>query len=89
MNDCYEVINDQWIEITSGPYEGIVFKYGKVSLVEEGDGLVIKFQYETPGNADCPKDNAFIKFIGDILTELIETGIAKNSIVYTGGTDEN
>lgn len=89
MNNDYKIINDQWIEITSGKYEGVVYKYGKVQLIEEGDQLRIKFDYHLPGEKTVPDDQQFIDIIGPILTELIEQGIAKNSIVYTGGVDEN
>lgn len=81
----YKVINDNWIELLDGPYEGILYKYGRVQLVEEDDTLRIKFEYET---ADGQRlDNAFIQYIGPILSELIEEGVMNNNITYTGGID--
>jgi hypothetical protein len=83
----YKIINDHWIELTEGPYEGIVYKYGRVELIEEDDLLRIKFEYELPDGKKL--DDNFIQYIGPILSELIEDGVVKNNIVYTGGVDEN
>lgn len=82
----YKVINDTWIEILEGPFEGAVYKYGRVQLVEEDDQLRVRFEYETPDGRRY--NNEFIQFIGPILVELIEQGVINNSITYTGGTDE-
>lgn len=81
----YKVINDMWIELTDGPYEGIVYKYGRVNLIEESDYLRVQFEYERLDKE--PNTHEFTQYIGPILTELIEEGVMKNSIVYTGGTD--
>lgn len=81
----YKVINDMWIELTEGPYEGIVYKYGRVNLIEEDDCLRIQFEYERLDKQ--PHTHEFTQYIGPILTELIEEGVMKNSIVYTGGID--
>ena len=83
----YKVVNDTWIELTEGPYEGIIYKYGRVELIEEDDLLRVKFEYELPDGKRM--DDEFIQYIGPILTEMIEEGVIKNSITYTGGTDEN
>ncbi len=68
-----------------GPYEGIVYKYGRVNLIEEDDRLRIQFEYEFPDGTKL-KDPKFIQYIGPILSELIEEGVLKNSITYTGGS---
>lgn len=81
----YTVENDQWIHLTEGPYAGIVYKYGRVQLVEDGDQLRIKFEYELDDGSKL--DDNFIQYIGPILGEMIEEGLMKNSIVYTGGID--
>ena len=83
----YKKIDDQWIELTEGPYEGIVYRYGRVQLIEEDDQLRVRFEYELDDGSRL--DSNFIQYIGPILTELIEEGLLKNNIVYTGGTDEN
>lgn len=81
----YQVIDDQWIKLTEGPYSGIVYKYGRVSLLEEDDHLKVQFEYELKDGSRL--DDNFTQHIGPILTELIEEGLMKNSLVYTGGID--
>lgn len=81
----YKVVNDSWIELTEGPYEGIIYKYGRVELIEEDDRLRIKFEYQLPDGRTL--DDEFVQYIGPILTEMIEEGVIKNNITYTGGTD--
>lgn len=81
------------LKLTSGPYEGIIYIYGKVDLDadEEKDQVFVKFEYEILDYADkgISDPKAFETYIGDILTELIHRGIAENDITYTGGVDEN
>lgn len=83
----YKKIDDEWIELIEGPYQGIVYRYGRVQLIEEDDQLRVRFEYELDDGGRL--DSNFIQYIGPILTELIEEGLLKNNIVYTGGTDEN
>lgn len=87
MSKPYQLIDDQWIKLIEGPYAGIMYKYGRVQLIEEDDHLRIKFEYELDTGEQL--DNDFVQYIGPILTELIEEGVLTNSIVYTGGIDEN
>lgn len=86
LSKQYRIADDQ-IELTEGRYAGIMYTYGKVSLIEEDDALRVSFDYTL---ADGSKlDNDFVQYIGPILIELIEDGLIKNNIVYTGGVDEN
>lgn len=91
MNNHYKVVNDQWVELLSGEFEGIVYKYGRVTLKEENDALRIQFEYMLPGGRKIPpeREKGFVNHVGPILAELIELGVMKNNIVYTGGIDEN
>lgn len=82
----YEINDDKTISLTEEPYNGIVFKFGKVKLIEEEDLLRIQFEYDII-EGDCTRDEIFRNYIGDILVELIEQGLLRNDIVYTGGTD--
>lgn len=79
----YEVVDDEWIKLNDGPYVGIVYRYGRVQFIEEGEFLRIKFEYELQDGTR--KDDEFTNYIGPILVELIDKGLMKNSIVYTGG----
>ena len=85
MDKHYHVIDDQWIKLIDGPYAGTMYRYGRVQLIEEDDQLRIRFEYEIDDGSR--RDQQFIQHIGPILTELIESGVLTNSIVYTGGTD--
>jgi len=83
----YQIVDEEWIKLTDGPYAGIVYKYGRVQLIEEDDSLRVRFEYELEDGSKL--DSNFVQHIGPILTELIEHGLIKNSLVYTGGIDEN
>ena len=68
----------QLIGIRKGKFEGVVYKYGKVSLGEENkDGnLPFKFEYDILDNNMIPReqfeDKNFFKLIGDILVDIID-----------------
>ena len=68
----------QLIGIRKGKFEGVVYKYGKVSLGEENkDGnLPFKFEYDILDNNMIPReqfeDENFFKLIGDILVDIID-----------------
>ena len=68
----------QLIGIRKGKFEGVVYKYGKVSLGEENkDGnLPFKFEYDILDNNMIPReqfeDENFFKLIGDILVDTID-----------------
>jgi len=81
----YKIINEEWIKLIEGPYAGIMYKYGRVQLIEEDEQLRVKFDYELDSGERMGQD--FIQYIGPILIEMMDEGIAKNSITYTGGTD--
>ena len=78
----------QAIKLTEEPYSGIIFTYGKVEFIEDGDKLRIKFDYDVHDNAgkDC-ESKEFEQYLGDFLQELIVWGVVNNDITYTGGID--
>jgi hypothetical protein len=85
-----DVNGSQLIELTSGKYSGIIYSYGKVEFGEEEDHAVMHFEYTVHDDFGIELNEEELKQeLGDILLEIIETGIAKNSIVYSGGVDEN
>ena len=66
------------IELLVSPYEGVVYRYTRVALVENEnkDGAVMKFDYEIidPGKFSMVKlrgDNYFNKAIGLVLNEIL------------------
>jgi len=68
----------QCIGIRKGKFEGVVYKYGKVSLGEETkDGnLPFRFEYDILDNNMIPReefnDDSFFKLLGDILVDIID-----------------
>jgi len=68
----------QCIGIRKGKFEGVVYKYGKVSLGEENEkgNLPFRFEYDILDNNMIPKeefdDKNFFKLIGDILVDIID-----------------
>ena len=70
--------NMQCIGIRKGKFEGVVYKYGKVSLGEENkDGnLPFKFEYDILDNNMIAReefeDHNFFKLLGDILVDIID-----------------
>ena len=70
--------NMQCIGIRKGKFEGVVYKYGKISLGEETwDGnLPFRFEYDILDNNMIPReefdDKNFFKLLGDILVDIID-----------------
>ena len=70
--------NMQCIGSRKGKFEGVVYKYGKVSLGEENkDGnLPFKFEYDILDNNMIPRsefdDENFFNLLGDILVDIID-----------------
>ncbi len=68
----------QCIGIRKGKFEGVVYKYGKVSLGEENEkgNLPFRFEYDILDNNMIPReefnDKNFFKLIGDILVDIID-----------------
>ena len=68
----------QCIGIRKGKFEGVVYKYGKVSLGEETkDGnLPFRFEYDILDSNMIPReefdDENFFKLLGDILVDIID-----------------
>lgn len=80
--DLIEVDGEEcWcVKIKSGEYEGVVYKYNRVSVVtpDDGDGYAtLKFNYEVLYHAELSEEkftrkSGFENLLGDILYDLIE-----------------
>lgn len=77
------------IKLLENPYDGIIFSYGKVDFHEdyENDKLRINFEYDVLENPVEYVKEDFELYIGDLLQELIYSGLQQNNLVYTGGID--
>ena len=68
----------QCIGIRKGKFEGVVYKYGKVSLGEENEkgNLPFRFEYDILDNNMIPReqfdDDNFFNLLGDILVDIID-----------------
>jgi hypothetical protein len=82
------------IELTDGQFKGMIYEYGKVELQEipGEDKVKLAFEYTnqtmTITNMEFNRVE-FERVAGEILHHLIEEGLKNNSIVYSGGVDEN
>ena len=86
--------NMQCIGIRKGKFEGVVYKYGKISLGEETwDGnLPFRFEYDILDNNMIPReefdDKNFFKLLGDILVDIIDRQENLN-IGYTNNREDS
>lgn len=68
------------LKVVQGPYLGVIYTYGKVSLTEDEANveLNVKFDFrieEVPDNLkkeDLEQSDDFKNFMGDVLTQLLE-----------------
>lgn len=77
------------IKLTSGPYSGIIYSYGKVSFDEQVDGYKLNFEYEVHENDIEYNKPEFENYIGELLQFIMMDELQKNNITYTGGIDAN
>ena len=86
--------NMQCIGIRKGKFEGVVYKYGKVSLGEETENgsLPFRFEYDILDNNMIPReefdDINFFNLLGDILVDIIDRQENLN-IGYTNDRENN
>ena len=80
--------NWQCIGIRGGRFDGVVYKYGKVSIPEKEnpDGtLPFRFEYDIVDNNDLPREvfgEEFFTLIGDILVDVIDEQLENNNLAY-------
>ena len=88
MENSYN--NLQALKLTEEPYKDIMFIYGKVSFDEGEEIPRLRFEYEVIDDAGKTYNvQEFQTYIGKMLEELIHHQVKDNSLVYTGGVDEN
>jgi hypothetical protein len=81
----------QAIELYKIPYSGIIVVFNRVELIPRDDeSVTLSFDYdfirELPGSW---KKEDLDQYLGGILEEIIRDKLAKNELVFAGGTDEN
>jgi hypothetical protein len=78
------------IKLTSGPFRGIIYSYGKVKFEpQEDDTCKLNFEYEVHENHIEYNKEEFEFYIGELLQFIMMDELQRNNITYTGGIDEN
>jgi|TARA_B110000196_G_C20702365_1_gene455836 hypothetical protein len=76
------------IAIKDGKFNGVIYKYGKVTISENEDqkgNLPFRFEYDIldPYGLDREEfDDEFFHLIGDILVDIIDEQIGEESLEY-------
>ena len=83
---------DKWtsILITKGDYEGVIYRYGRVSVAEEEneDGkMPLSFQYNVIDEVghdkeELEKSNEFKNTLGDILVDILDEQLEAGNLEY-------
>ena len=85
-------VDDKWASlcIRGGKFDGVIYKYGKVSVSEENkneDGtLPFQFEYDIIDNVGISRedfDEEFFTLIGDILVDIIDEQIEEDNFEHT------
>ena len=86
-------VDDKWASvcIKGGKFDGVIYKYGKVSIPEEEnkneDGtLPFHFEYDIVDNVGISREEFnedFFRLIGDILIDDIDEQIKEDNFEYT------
>jgi hypothetical protein len=70
------------IKIKSGPYQDIIFKFGKINLQENGEDLNVTMEIDiidAPENFN-KEDQTFTNTVGEIFTNIVESGIEAKTL---------
>jgi hypothetical protein len=70
------------IKIKTGPYQDIVFKFGKISLEENGEDLSVTMEIDI---LEAPEDfnkeeQHLTNTVGEIFTNIVESGIEAKTL---------
>jgi hypothetical protein len=85
---------DWYIKIKEGDYKDVIYKYGRIEVLEEGESARLKFQFSVSSvpdelgmtEEDFNEDTTFMNLIGDILTHVIEDAMTTGQ--YKLGNDD-
>lgn len=77
------------LKFTSEEFNDIIFTIGKVSFVETDNGhsTTLQFQYDVLEHNGPFEKDLLDAAVGDLVMQLLDEGVADNSLVYTGGID--
>ena len=95
IKDRYVFVTDnkdnwQCIGIRGGQFDGVIYKYGKITIPEpplediEKD-LTLKFEYDIVSTNDLPAEwfgEEFFNLIGDILVDILDKRMKEGTLEY-------
>ena len=74
----------------AGFYQGVVYRYGKVTPIEENDKLRLQFDWQILDSNGLGKEyfkNDFFNLIGDILYDIMDKQLEDGSLQYVNTDD--
>ena len=76
----------------AGKYQGVVYKYGEVSVKEdeENDTASLQFEFDVLDSNGLPKEminDDFFKIIGDVLQDILREQLEQDSMQYVNTDD--
>lgn len=75
------------IELLTGPYVDVVFKYDKVKFVEENEEMYLQFSYSViqyKNFKDLESDINFKNYIGELLAEIMSKNMDQEIVDESG-----
>ena len=69
----------------AGFYQGVVYRYGKVTPIEENDKLRLNFEWQILDSNGLGKEHfkdEFFDLIGDILYDIMDEQLKEGSLQY-------
>ena len=95
IKDGYVFVTDnednwQCIGIRGGQFDGVVYKYGKITIPEPPEeniekDLTLKFEYDIVSTNNLPAEwfgEEFFNLIGDILVDILDQRMKEGTLEY-------
>lgn len=96
ISDLYEATEQTHedyviIRITDGPYRGVEYTYGNISVAESEDKSQAKLVFDptvVKNPNDAKLDEAFFNLVGDVLVNVLEKWIEETKDEFEDRTDD-
>ena len=95
IKDRYVFVTDnednwQCIGVRGGQFDGVVYKYGKITIPEPPEediekDLTLKFEYDIVSTNNLPAEwfgEEFFNLIGDILVDILDERMKEGTLEY-------
>ena len=95
IRDRYVFVTDnednwQCIGIRGGQFDGVIYKYGKITIPEPPEediekDLTLKFEYDIISTNNLPAEwfgEEFFNLIGDILVDILDQRMKEGTLEY-------